>query len=97
MTDNLPLDKIKIDITIKYKKLFINNRFVNAVDGDTFETINPASEEIICSVASAKNADVELAVNACKNAFELGSEWRSMDPSARGDLLFVSILIYSCA
>jgi aldehyde dehydrogenase (NAD+) len=32
--------------------LFINNQFVPAVDGSTLETINPATEEVICSVSA---------------------------------------------
>ena len=32
--------------------LFINNQFVPAVDGSTLETINPATEAVICSVSA---------------------------------------------
>ena len=32
--------------------LFINNEFVPSVDGSTLETINPATEEVICSVSA---------------------------------------------
>ena len=33
-------------------------------------------------------ADVDNAVKAARKAFELGSEWRTMDASARGRLLY---------
>ena len=33
-------------------------------------------------------ADVEKAVQAAKNAFKLGSQWRTMDASERGRLLY---------
>ena len=33
-------------------------------------------------------ADVDLAVAAARKAFEVGSEWRSMDASQRGRLLY---------
>ena len=32
-------------------------------------------------------ADVDLAVKAAREAFKLGSPWRTMDASKRGDLL----------
>lgn len=33
-------------------------------------------------------ADVDLAVNAARAAFQPGSEWRTMDASARGKLIY---------
>jgi len=69
-------------------KLFINNEFVDSISGKTFPTIDPSTEEIICEVAEADKADIDLAVKAAKDAFELGSEWRSMSASERGKLLY---------
>ena len=69
------------------KQLFINNEFVNSVSGKTFPTYNPATEEVIAQVQEADAADVDLAVKAARKAFQIGSEWRSMDPSARGALI----------
>lgn len=72
---------------IKYTKIFINNEWVDAADGKTFPTINPSTGEKICDVAAGDKADVEKAVKAAKEAFKLGSPWRRMDASARGQLL----------
>jgi len=74
-------------VPIKYTQLFINNEFVNSVSGKTFPTYNPATEEVIAQVQEADSADVDLAVAAARKAFEIGSEWRSMDASARGKLM----------
>ncbi|XP_038072135.1 retinal dehydrogenase 1-like [Patiria miniata] len=68
---------------IKYKQLFINNEFVNSVSGKIFPTINPSTGEKICDVQEGDKADVDIAVNAAKDAFKLGSPWRSMDASKR--------------
>lgn len=68
-------------------KLFINNEFVDAASGKTFETINPATEEVITRVAEADRQDVDIAVQAANDAFKFGSEWRRMDASARGRLM----------
>lgn len=73
---------------IKYTKLFINNEFVDAKDGKTFDVINPATCQLIAKVHEAHAVDVDLAVQAAKQAFDRSSEWRQMDASHRGELLF---------
>lgn len=65
--------------------LFINNEFVKAVDGKTFEVINPSTEEVICSVQEATEKDVDIAVAAARKAFE--GEWRTVTPEDRGKYL----------
>lgn len=73
---------------IKYTKLFINNEWVDSVSGKTFPTVNPCTEEKICDVQEGDKADVDKAVAAAREAFELGSEWRTMDASRRGRLMY---------
>jgi len=65
--------------------LFINNEFVAGVDGRKFETINPATEEVITSVHEASEKDVDIAVAAARKAFE--GPWRRETPENRGKLL----------
>lgn len=72
---------------VKYTQLFINNEFVNSLDGKTFDTINPATLEKLATVQEANHRDVNLAVQAAKDAFKFGSEYRQMDASQRGNLL----------
>ena len=72
---------------VKFTKLFINNKFVDAVSGKTFPTLNPSTEEEICQVAEGDKADIDKAVAAAREAFKLGSEWRTMDASKRGQML----------
>jgi aldehyde dehydrogenase (NAD+) len=69
-------------------KLFINNEFVDARSGKSFPTVNPATGKKIADVAEGDRTDVDLAVKAAQRAFARGSEWRSMDASARGRLLY---------
>jgi len=71
--------------TGKYQQptgLFINNEWVKGVDGKTFETINPSTEEVICSVSEATEKDVDIAVAAARKAFE--GVWRKETPQQRG-------------
>eukprot|EP00092_Neocalanus_flemingeri_P038790 GFUD01042233.1.p1 GENE.GFUD01042233.1~~GFUD01042233.1.p1 ORF type:complete len:493 (+),score=173.66 GFUD01042233.1:96-1574(+) len=72
---------------IKFTKIFINNEWEDSVSGKSFPTINPATGEVICEVQEGDKADVEKAVKAARDAFKLGSAWRTMDASKRGVLL----------
>jgi aldehyde dehydrogenase (NAD+) len=71
---------------------FINNEFVKAIDGNTIETINPTTEEVITAVQEAKENDVNIAVAAARKAFE--GPWRNVAPQERGKLLVaLSVLV----
>ncbi|EED93969.1 aldehyde dehydrogenase [Thalassiosira pseudonana CCMP1335] len=75
-----------IDTTQLETRLFINNEFVPSIKEKKFETVNPATEEVICEVWEAGVEDVDRAVTA-RAAFEIGSPWRSMNATDRRDLL----------
>ncbi|HAC64358.1 MAG TPA: betaine-aldehyde dehydrogenase [Cyanothece sp. UBA12306] len=68
-------------------QLLINNQWVESVSGKRFETINPATGEVICDVAEADAADVDRAVQAARQAFIRG-EWAQLSPTHRGELLY---------
>jgi acyl-CoA reductase-like NAD-dependent aldehyde dehydrogenase len=68
-------------------RLWIANGWVDAADGATFATTNPATGEVIVQVAEARAADVDLAVQAARGAMK-GSEWRRMNPHKRAKLLW---------
>jgi len=67
--------------------LLIGGQWVDAADGRTFETLDPATEERLATVPQAGEEDVQRAVRAARTAFEPGSPWRRMTPSHRGRLL----------
>ncbi|KAK3941693.1 aldehyde dehydrogenase [Diplogelasinospora grovesii] len=80
---------LKTPLTGSYKQptgLFINNEWVEGVEKKTFETINPTTEEVICSVCEGTEADVDIAVKAARKAFE--GAWHQTTPQQRGVLLF---------
>ncbi len=72
---------------IKQTKILIDNRWVDSVSGKTFDTINPATGEVLAKVAEADAADVDLAVKAAVKAFRPKSPWRKMSASERGKLI----------
>lgn len=71
---------------IRQTGILIGDEWRPAVSGKTFETINPATEEVICEVAAGDTEDVDLAVHAARSAFESGP-WSKMDARDRGRLL----------
>jgi len=80
--------KLKTPQTGEYEQptgLFINNEWVKAVDGKTFDVINPSTEEVICAVQEASEKDVDVAVAAARKAFN--GPWRKETPENRGKLL----------
>ncbi|CAN7995118.1 unnamed protein product, partial [Ixodes hexagonus] len=70
-------------------QIFINDKFINSASGKTFATYNPATGEKIADIQEGDKEDVEKAVKAAKAAFARGSEWRTMDASKRGRLLYI--------
>lgn len=74
--------------TIKPRQtqLLIDGEFVNSVSGKTFETINPANEEVISKVQEGDRADVEKAILAARKAFDEGP-WRKTTGYERSRLM----------
>lgn len=70
---------------IAHKKLLINNEWRDASGGKTMEVINPATEEVIATVASADKQDVDEAVKAARAAFD--GPWGKMSARERGRLV----------
>ena len=67
-------------------RAFIDGKYVNAIDGEKFENINPATGEILCSVAKCNHKDVDLAVKASRKSFNSGV-WSKAAPEFRKDTL----------
>jgi len=72
---------------VKPARLIINGEAVDAASGQTFTTVNPATEEPICEVAEAGVEDVDRAVQAARAAFD-GGAWPKMKPSERQRILW---------
>jgi phenylacetaldehyde dehydrogenase len=66
--------------------LLIGGRFQEAAGGRTFDTVNPASGEVLASVAEGDAEDVDRAVAAARRALEDGP-WSRMTPSERGRIM----------
>jgi phenylacetaldehyde dehydrogenase len=68
-------------------KLLIGGEWVDAVDGGTFETLDPATGQVLGRVPAGDKADVDRAVAAARRAFR-DAAWKHIGPSERGQLVW---------
>jgi len=66
-------------------ELFIDGQFTEASDGQTAETTNPGTGEVLGHVVQATPEDVDRAVDSARDTFD--DEWSAMDPYDRGRAL----------
>lgn len=72
--------------TAPQNQLLINGVFKSSRSNQTFETLNPATGQIITSVALAGEQDVDEAVSAAQQALE--GSWGKMSARMRARLLY---------
>ena len=65
---------------------FIAGAYRDAADGRTFDCISPVDGRVLTRIASCGEADVDLAVQAARAAFEDG-RWRNFAPAKRKRIL----------
>src|SRR5215470_13394228 len=68
------------------RKMLIDGKWVAAASGKTFETVNPATGEVLARVAEGDQEDIDRAVKAARRAFDDG-KWAAMRPAERQGLL----------
>ncbi|HEY6970363.1 MAG TPA: aldehyde dehydrogenase family protein [Candidatus Angelobacter sp.] len=69
-------------------KLLINGQWVEG-SGKPFDTVNPATGEVLTQVSEATEKDVDQAVTAARQPFEnTAGPWRKMSASERGKILW---------
>src|SRR5262249_51255120 len=73
--------------SVRQTKLFIDGKWVDPVEGKSFDTLNPATGEVIAKVDEGTAKDIDKAVKARRKALESGP-WSRMDAADRGKLLF---------
>ncbi|MEM6499857.1 MAG: aldehyde dehydrogenase family protein, partial [Pseudomonadota bacterium] len=68
-------------------QMFINGQYRDAKEGGRFETINPATGDVITSVSEGKSSDIEDAVAAARKAYRSGV-WARKEPRERMRILY---------
>ena len=70
------------DVTLQERYgLYIGGELVEPKSGEYFPTISPASEEVLAEVGQAGPEDVDLAVQAARDAYDNG--WSTISPAER--------------
>src|SRR5438477_8249194 len=76
-------------VPVRQTKMLIDGQWVASTSGRTFETINPATGDVIAHVAEGEAPDIDRAVKAARRAFDKGQGgWRKMNARERGRLLY---------
>jgi acyl-CoA reductase-like NAD-dependent aldehyde dehydrogenase len=68
-------------------QLFIGGAWRPSSSGETYQTINPATEEPSATVAKGDERDIDLAVAAARRAFD-GGPWPRMTAAERGRIVW---------
>jgi succinate-semialdehyde dehydrogenase/glutarate-semialdehyde dehydrogenase len=69
---------------MEYTDLYINGTWSKGTSGERFDVINPATEEVLASVASADIADADAALDAAEAAMK---DWAARTPRQRSEVL----------
>lgn len=69
-------------------QLYIHGQYVNATSGKTFDTINPATGQILASVQQASQADVDAAVKSAQQGQQV---WAAMTAVKRARILLRAV------
>ena len=69
----------------KLKRMLIDGKWLEAASGKTFDSINPATGEILATVAEGDAEDIDRAVEAARRAFE--GPWSKVKPFERQQIL----------
>ena len=65
-------------------RLFINGKFVDAIDGGRLTVVNPATGDTLIEAAAGNEKDIDAAVNAAAGARKT---WRQIAPRERADII----------
>ena len=69
---------------MKLIRNYIGGKYIDSASGETFSTENPATTQVIANVETAKETEVDKAVEASEKAFR---EWRNTTGAQRRDII----------
>jgi phenylacetaldehyde dehydrogenase len=79
-------NKVVNDFLATEGKLFIGGEWRAALSGKTFQTPNPATGQVLATVADGQSEDIDAAVVSARKAYE--GDWSRLTPSARSKILW---------
>ncbi len=81
------LDPRVVDFVSRPRQMYIGGQWTDALSGQRFDTVDPATEEVITTVPRSGVEDVDRAVKAARRAFESGP-WPTMTPAQRQRIMW---------
>ncbi len=85
-----PHGLVSADTTLATQRSYIDGRWVDSTSGETFDTVYPATNRVICAVEQAGAAEVDAAVASAQRGFET---WSAMPAQERGRILLRAVEI----
>ena len=74
-------------VSASQRKMLIDGQWVASASGKTFDTLNPATGEVLAKVAEGNAEDIDRAVKVARRVFDDG-KWANSGPRERQQLLF---------
>jgi len=68
-------------------RLFIDGKYVDAIDGGRFATINPRNGDTLAQMSEGTQKDIDYAVSVAKKAFKSGV-WSKLAPRERMQVMY---------
>jgi phenylacetaldehyde dehydrogenase len=81
------LDPRTVDFMSRPRQMYVDGDWVDALSGRRFDTVDPATEQVITTVPHSGPEDVDKAVRAARRAFETGP-WPLLTPAERQQLIW---------
>lgn len=81
------LDPRTADFISRPRQMYVDGQWVESASGRRFDTVDPATEQVITTVPHSGPEDVERAVRAARRAFEDGP-WPTMTPAERRRMIW---------
>jgi betaine-aldehyde dehydrogenase len=69
-----------------FDKFYIGGKWVEPTGTETLDVFSPATEELVGQVPVSTTADIDAAVQAARDALDLGP-WRNTTPDERADII----------
>ncbi|MDZ5472654.1 aldehyde dehydrogenase family protein [Bacillus sp. 31A1R] len=76
-----------VNVDVQMFPLFINGKWEQAENQETFDVFNPATGQLVARVAKGTKNDVNRAVEAARKAFD-ETDWKNMKPKERSKVLY---------
>ena len=77
----LAMAPVNADSTLDTVRSYIDGVYVSSTSGETFPTVYPATNRVVCQVEQAGDAEIDQAVAAAQAGFELWSNMPALDRS----------------